>query len=94
MPQVILNGKTWDVDLVARGLPGDLWGDCHYEAKLIRVSPGTKRVGRRREILLHEMLHALFPKLTERVVLRAARELDNALQECGERRWRPRKKAA
>jgi len=91
---ITLDRKPWEIELSPTDLRRDWWGDCNFQLRRIQVSPATKAKGLRREILIHEMIHAIFPRLDERIVRRAAREIDAGLQACGEKRWQPRRKAA
>ncbi len=57
------------------------WGVCDFTKKEIVISTATLKEGNVREIIMHEMLHKLFPWLDEEYVLHGAKELDYALDQ-------------
>ena len=71
-----LGGKWWEIKFV-RPASGS-WGRCSYGRHTISLNRGM--AGRkRREITLHEGLHAMFDFLSEDAVKAAARELEGLL---------------
>ena len=80
--RIKLSGRRWTFDDTER-IRGK-WGECVYDGRRIRVSPAAAEAGRRREIAIHEMLHALFPWMAEEVVDSAAVDLHKALNAIGE----------
>lgn len=55
------------------------WGYCDYVKKEIVIGPDTVAEGCEREVIIHEMLHKLFPWMREFMVTAAALEIDYAL---------------
>lgn len=56
------------------------WGECDYTNKEIVISKDTLSEGNVREIIIHEMLHKLYPFLDEEWVASGAAEIDFALE--------------
>jgi len=77
---VQLGGESWRI--VSKRMRSD-WGLADFDDKIISIDPRTREVGREREIVIHECLHALFPHLDEAVILAAGKELDDALEAMG-----------
>lgn len=55
------------------------WGTCNWSKREIVLNTEARREGIARQVLLHEMLHRLFPWMEEGCVDTAATELDDAL---------------
>jgi hypothetical protein len=59
------------------------WGHIEYDKREIVIHPKCEEKGIDREVLLHEVLHALFPWLDEEVVVDAGICIDDVLEACG-----------
>lgn len=73
---VFINEQKWQIKFCP--VPSDLWGDCDYKKKEIRVSHrlyGQDRL----DVLLHELIHARWPDLCEISVCEFASELAGIL---------------
>lgn len=85
--KVKIGSKTWFIQFVrSRDIPADRYGDCGYAGgtPIIRV----RRALRNRaalEILLHEVLHASRPELSEEAVTTTAIDLARVLWKRGYR---------
>lgn len=70
--QIFIAGERWRI-VVCR-VPRTIYGDCDYESKTIRVSRdlhGEDRLN----VILHELIHARWPDLSEEAVEEFADEL-------------------
>lgn len=66
---VVINGQRWRVRRCR--VPASIYGDCDYDTRTIRVS--AKLHGEDfLNVLLHELLHARFPDLSEECVSETA----------------------
>jgi hypothetical protein len=63
------------------GRLSDKWGHTDYDRHEIVIDPRCRAAGLEREIVIHEMLHKLFPWMDEGPVAVAAKEIDDALDE-------------
>lgn len=76
--RVWINEKPWDVIFIEKTHP-KLHGDCEWRTRRIRVFKEQHGNRYDPETVVHELLHALFPKMKEKDVLRAGAELTSAL---------------
>ena len=81
-----LDGQDWELRWVRRfhGQPNQA-GDCHLEKRRIRVLRGLSEAERRR-VVVHELLHALQWKASEKRVDRTSAEIARVLRRLGYRR--------
>lgn len=70
--------RVWDVEFVG-SLRGN-WGICCPAERVIKINQQCEEFGRLREIVIHELLHAVFDFLSEDSVHHAAVAVDHALQ--------------
>lgn len=76
-----IRGQVWTM----RDAKIDNLGQCTYSELLIEVKAGQGQQ-ERMDTILHEVLHALDPKLTEEKIMRLAGTLTAALWKDGWRR--------
>ena len=76
-----IRGQVWTM----RDAKIDNLGQCTYPELLIEVKAGQGQQ-ERMDTILHEVLHALDPKLTEEKIIRLAGTLTAALWKDGYRR--------
>jgi hypothetical protein len=85
--RVSIKGEPWTVEWIPESHPDfdDRWGDCTDEFRRIRLTRDLPQEGevKSSEIVIHEMLHAEFPKASERTVTQAARDIAKALGRFG-----------
>jgi hypothetical protein len=70
--QIWIGGERWRIRVCA--VPKTIYGDCDYQKKTIRVSEklhGEDRLN----VILHELIHARWPDLSEDAVVEFADEL-------------------
>ena len=82
------NNRRWRIKFVNR-LAKNTFGDCQDSKKAIERIIRVKRKQKEEDILdtlLHEMLHAIFPQLTEDIIYDAANDLSRTLFKLGYRR--------
>ena len=78
-----IGSQTWKIRVVQ--LPKGLFGDCDYEKKTIRVSSNqSERMFM--DTLVHELIHALWPTISEDEVASKSTMLYRALWKMGYRR--------
>ena len=81
------NNRRWKIKFVNRLAKGT-FGDCQDSKKaserIIRVKKSQKEEDVL-DTLIHEMLHAIFPQLTEDTVYDAANDLSRTLYKLGYR---------
>lgn len=84
---VVLNNIRYRFRFVkASQIPSDRVGDCDVRPPYtIRVRHALKKQVRM-DTIIHEAIHAMFPKLGEKKVFQSAKELANLLWRCGYRR--------
>lgn len=73
---LILNGRDWT--LIEGGHSKRLDGTYNTGTRRIRVYAG-QRPKDRRETIIHEVIHAVYPGLPERVVLQLGADITDAL---------------
>jgi hypothetical protein len=71
-----LNGKVWT--LIEGGKHRTLDGRYHTGKRQIRVYAG-QRPKARRESIIHEVIHAVYPGLPERMVIQLGADITDAL---------------
>jgi hypothetical protein len=83
-----INGKRWRIswcDLkdtkTEDGRP--VWGLCYAQDHLIEIEQSLEDPGLVAEVLIHEMLHGMFPEIEEAYIDMRGSELTNALQRAG-----------
>lgn len=79
--------RRWKVKFVNR-LPKGTFGDCQDSKKASERIIRVKRKQKEEDLLdtiIHEMLHAIFPQLTEDTVYDAANDLSRTLHKIGYR---------
>jgi len=87
--RLTINGRRWRVRLVpARELPRDRLGDCDappgpHPTIRVRRSQSQRMLT---DTLVHEVLHASLPQLSEEAVTQAATDIARALFSLGWRR--------
>lgn len=75
-----LNKQKWKMQF--KPLHETLHGECDTEKRIISINsmlPPSQRL----EIMLHELLHAVYPFLEEDTVDNAAIDIAKALRKCG-----------
>lgn len=86
MRRVRINGKAWTIRLVHGRIAADgRVGECDYDARTIRVQTGDCE---ELDCIVHEVLHALYPKRKHKWINRTADAIAAALVVCGYRRLR------
>ena len=86
-----VHGRRWQIHHEDRE---GLYGECDWSARTITIPTSLKNCRRqfRLEILLHEVLHALFPDATEEQVDEAGKVLSKIVWADGWRRLDARKR--
>ena len=82
-----LNNRRWRIRFVKK-LPGGDLGSCQDSKKATERVIKIKRKQVEEDVLdtlIHEMLHAIFPQLTEDTVYDAANDLSRTLYKAGYR---------
>lgn len=78
--RIYLNNEAWRLKFCA--VPPDIYGDCDYAKKIVRIS--KKLIGQDKlDLLLHELIHARFPDLQETSVSEFASELAGIIHAIG-----------
>ncbi len=81
------NNRRWRIKFVNK-LPGGDLGSCQDSKKAAERVIKVKRKQKEEDVLdtlIHEMLHAIFPQLTEDTVYDAANDLSRTLYKLGYR---------
>ena len=84
---VTINGKRWRLawaDLSDTTTPDGrpVWGLCYRDDHLIEIEQSLTDPALIAEVLMHEMLHGMFPEIEEDYIDMRGAELTNALQRC------------
>lgn len=74
--ELSLGGETWEYR--EGGKSRELFGSCDLENHIIHIYGGLTEQ-QRVEIILHELLHAVFPTMREERVAGAAKDISLAL---------------
>lgn len=78
--RITIAGVTWSVHRCR--VPRSIHGDCDYARRRIRVS--NKLIGKEfADTLIHELIHARWPDLSEEAVAEFATEVTSTLQRFG-----------
>lgn len=82
---VPINGKRWTVTKAARLGPSDAadWGQCDWDRTTIRIRQKLTPQ-QTRDTLIHELIHAQCPYLTEEAVEALERVLSDGLNLLGD----------
>ncbi|MGI9176819.1 MAG: hypothetical protein ACR2IT_03060 [Pirellulales bacterium] len=75
--QIWIGDQRWTIHRTSR-IPTDRDGECDYGARTIRVRASVQGE-ELAEVLIHEMLHARWPDLSEEAVTEMAQELAGTL---------------
>lgn len=78
--RIYIHEEPWDI-IFEDGVHPDIHGDCHWDTQRIRIFREESSGKYDPETVVHELLHALFPKMSEDNVMRAGAELTSALCE-------------
>ena len=77
---ITINNQKWK--LLLKPLHETLHGECDPDNKVIYINsllPPNQRL----EIMIHELLHAVYPFLEEETIDNAAIDISKALRKCG-----------
>jgi hypothetical protein len=80
-----INGKRWRVswaDLTDEKTSDgrSVWGLCYHDEKLIEIEQSLNDPAMICEVLVHEMLHGMFPEIEEDYIDMRGGEITSALQ--------------
>ncbi len=77
---IYLNGERWQISYCK--VPTDVFGDCDYETKTVRVD--KELVGEEKlNVIIHELLHARWADFSEPTVKNFADELASIIVNAG-----------
>jgi len=87
MLRINIGGKRWFIWFVrSREIPADRDGDCGYAGSKPSIRIRRSLKGRRAlNVLVHEVLHASRPELSEEAVTETANDIERVLWRCGYR---------
>lgn len=83
--QISISGKWWKIEERDDVDHGDSYGHCDFDAKpgpTIRIQTNLPPK-EKADTLIHEMLHAIYPDLSEESVNKAGTDIAIALNEMG-----------
>jgi len=79
--RVYIGDQRWTIQ-ITKNLAPDRDGECDYDARTIRVHPSLQGETLL-EVIVHEMLHARWPDLSEEAILEHSQEIAGTLYRLG-----------